>query len=328
MYSYNRLSYGVYSPVPFRLKNMFEVQKNIPLKNYSTFKIGGSAKYFVKVSDVFGIKESILWVKKKDIPFFFLGGGSNVLFADGGYNGLIIKIENLGIKFEENNIVVDAGVPFLKLVLSAKEKSLSGLEWAAGIPGTVGGAIFGNAGAFGGEAKDNIKEIVTFDINTLKEKKFKNKDCQFSYRNSIFKKTKKYVLISATFSLEKGNKEKIGEEIKKNIIYRKNHHPLDFPSAGSIFKNVKIKEESFFKRFPEFKQFEKTKEIPAAYLIYLEGLKGKSFGGAKISGKHTNFIVNSGSAKSKDVISLIDFVKNKIKNKFNINLETEIIFVK
>lgn len=309
---------------------MIRVQKNISLKNYSTFKIGGKAKYFIKVSNISQIKEAISWAKEKHLPFFVLGGGSNILFSDKTYDGLIIKMENKDIKNRGNVVIADAGVLFLKLVFFAKEKSLSGLEWAAGIPGTVGGAIFGNAGAFGGEIKDSLKEVITFDTKFLKEKKFKNKDCKFSYRNSIFKKTKRYIIVSAVFKLKKGNKNKISQKIKKNILYRKNHHPLTYPSAGSIFKNEKInsKNKKIFKKFPDLEKFKDKGEIPAAYLIARHNLRGKKIGGAKISEKHTNFIVNTGNAKTKDVISLINFVKNKIKNKFNINLEEEIIITK
>jgi UDP-N-acetylmuramate dehydrogenase len=256
-----------------------------------------------------------------------LGGGSNILFSDKGYNGLIIKINNKKIEFKNNNIICGGGVLFFKLVFAAKEKSLSGLEWAAGIPGTVGGAIFGNAGAFDGEIKDSIKEVIAFDTKNLKEKKFNNKECKFSYRNSIFKKTKKYIIISGVFALKKGNKKEISAEIKKNILYRKNNHPLEHPSAGSIFKNQKINEKikKLFKKFPDLKQFEEKKEIPAAYLIYRCNLKGKKIGKAKISEKHTNFIINVGNAKAEDVISLINLVKKKVKNKFNIDLKEEII---
>ncbi len=306
---------------------MFKIYKNISLKENFTFKIGGKAKYFIKVSNLKDIKKAIFWAEERKVSFFILGGGSNILFPDDGYNGLIIKIENKKIILKNNEIIVEAGVPLLRLVFFSKEKSLSGLEWAAGIPGTVGGAVFGNAGAFGGEIKDSIKEVLVFDIKTKKEKLLQNKDCKFSYRNSIFKKTKRYIIISATFKLKKGKKEKISEEINKNILYRKNNHPLNYPSAGSIFKNCKIdnKVKKLFKKFPDLKQFEKKGEIPAAYLIYKCDLKGKKIRGAQVSEKHTNFIINKKNAKARDVIELIKLIKNKVKKKFNIELKEEII---
>lgn len=308
-------------------KAMIKIKKNIPLKDYSNFKIGGRAKYFTEVVNSTQIKEAIEWTKKNRLNFFILGGGSNILFPDKGYSGLIIKVKNEELKIRGNNIIAGAGISFIKLVIFSREKSLSGLEWAAGIPGTVGGAIFGNAGAFGGETKNQVKEVITFDISTLKEKKFKKKECNFSYRNSVFKKRKKYIIISAVFSFKKKNKRDIEKRIKENILYRKNHHPLNFPSAGSIFKNVKLgkKELKIFSSCPEFKEFKQKKEIPTAYIIYKSDLSGKKIGGAKISEKHTNFIINSGNAKAKDVISLINFVKKKVKSKFNIDLKEEII---
>jgi len=290
---------------------MLDVQENISLKNFTTFKIGGKAKYFVRVSTIDECKKAVKWAKEKKIPFFVLGGGSNVLFPDRGYNGLIVKVENQEIKFNESNVTTGAGVLFLRMILLCKENSLSGLEWGAGIPGTIGGAIFGNAGAFGGEIKDNLKEVIVLDTGIIEEKKFKNSECQFSYRSSIFKKEKKYIIFSGTFALGKTDKKKIEKEIREHIAYRKEHHPLEKPSAGSIFKNVKTMD----------------LEIPSAYLIDKAGLKGKQIGGAKISEKHTNFIVNNGEAKAEDVISLINFAKKEIKDKFNIALQKEVIII-
>lgn len=305
---------------------MLDVQENISLKNFTTFKIGGKAKYFVRVSTIDECKKAVKWAKEKKIPFFVLGGGSNVLFPDRGYNGLIVKVENQEIKFNESNVTTGAGVLFLRMILLCKENSLSGLEWGAGIPGTIGGAIFGNAGAFGGEIKDNLKEVIVLDTGIIEEKKFKNSECQFSYRSSIFKKEKKYIIFSGTFALGKTDKKKIEKEIREHIAYRKEHHPLEKPSAGSIFKNVKTMdlEPGLIEKFPEFKN---KMEIPSAYLIDKAGLKGKQIGGAKISEKHTNFIVNNGEAKAEDVISLINFAKKEIKDKFNIALQKEVIII-
>lgn len=306
---------------------MLDIQEEISLKDFTTFKIGGRAKYFVKASNDNEIKETVKWTKEKNLPFFILGGGSNILFPDSDYNGVVIKIENQGLDFRGNEVITGAGIVFLKLILFCKEKSLSGLEWGAGIPGTIGGAIFGNAGAFGGELKNNIKEVLAINKETLEEKRFSSKDCKFSYRNSIFKKTKKYIISSGIFSLEKKRKEEIGRIIKEHILYRKEHHPLEQPSAGSIFKNVKTKdiEKSLLGNFLEFKEKE---EVPAAYIIDKAGLKGKRVGGAKISEKHTNFIVNDSNAKAKDVISLINFAKEEVKKKFDIELKEEVIIIK
>ncbi|MDD5552141.1 MAG: UDP-N-acetylmuramate dehydrogenase [Candidatus Pacebacteria bacterium] len=306
---------------------MLNIQEEVSLKDFTTFKIGGRTKYFIKASNDNEIKGAVKWTKEKKLPFFILGGGSNILFSDSDYNGVIIKIENRELNFKGNEVIAGAGIVFLKLILFCKEKSLSGLEWGAGIPGTVGGAIFGNAGAFGGEVKNNIKEVLAVDKETLEEKRFSSKDCKFSYRNSIFKKTKKYIISSGIFSLEKKEKGEIGRVIREHILYRKEHHPLGQPSAGSIFKNIKTKdiENSLLERFFEFKE---KAEVPAAYIIDKAGLKGKRVGGAKISEKHTNFIVNYDNAKAKDIISLINFIKGEVKKKFDIELKEEVIIIK
>jgi len=309
---------------------MLKIEKNIPLKDFTTFKIGGRAKYFAKISDKDQLKEILIWAKDKKIPIFVLGGGSNVLFSDKGFNGLVLKIENREISLKKKNkIFVGSGVFLSRLVLFCKDKELSGFEWAAGIPGTVGGAIYGNAGAFGGEIKDNIEKVFTIDKKNLKEKIFLKKDCKFSYRSSIFKKKNQYIILGAIFSLKKGDKKTIQKEIKEKIFYRKEHHPLNFPSAGSIFKSVpfkKIKKE-IIKKYPEILIFKEKKEVPAGFLIEKSNLGDKKIGGAVVSEKHKNFIINVNQAKAKDVISLIKLIKKEVKKNFKVDLEEEIIIV-
>ena len=172
-----------------------------------------------------------------------------------------------------------------------------------GIPGTIQGAVYGNAGAFGKSMEDNVKSVEVFDIKTNKIKIFKNKDCRFSYRNSVFKKNKNLIIISAKIKFQKSNPDKI----KQYLNYKKDTQPLNFPSAGSIFKN--------------------PKGFTAGELVEKCGLKGKRIGDVKVSEKHANFIVNLGNGKAKDVIKLIKLIKTKVKNKFKINLEEEIQFL-
>ena len=255
------------------------IKTNIPLKNYTTFKIGGKAKYFFEAKTKKDLIKAITSAKKLKLPFFILGGGSNLLVSDKGFNGLVIKF----------------GQP-LALYVS------KGLEWAAGIPGTIQGAVYGNAGAFGKSMKDVVERVEVFDVDTEKIKIFKNKDCQFGYRDSIFKKKKNLVILSVKIKSGKSNLKKI----KEYLNYRKEHHP-QLPSAGSVFKNVG--------------------ETPAAILIHQAGLTGKKIGDAQISEKHSNFIVNLGKAKAKDVLKLIKLVKKKVKERFKINLEEEIQYL-
>jgi len=274
------------------------IKKNVLLKNYTTFKIGGRAKYFYAAKDKEDLIGAIALAKKKKLPFFILGGGSNLLISDRGFNGLVIKF----------------GQP-LSLYVS------KGLEWAVGIPGTIQGAVCGNAGAFKQSMQDAVKEVEVFDVKTGEIKNFKNKDCQFSYKDSIFKKKKNLIILSVKIKNRASegsededenevliaSKKSNAQKIKEYLDYRKERQPLNFPSAGSVFKNP-----------PGFS---------AGELIDECGLKGKKIGNVKISEKHANFIVNLGRGEAKDVMRLIKIIKNRVKKKFGVVLEEEIVIL-
>lgn len=313
-----------------------KIKKNILLKNHTTFKIGGPAKYFYIAKRKEDLIGAIKVAKKLKLPFIVLGEGSNVLFSDRGYKGLVIKFQARSSKFQNSNVYVEAGVKLNELVESAAKGSLTGLGWAAGIPGTVGGAVRGNAGAFGSVIADAIKRVEVFDAKTLRVKNLSRKDCKFSSKDTVFKHRKNLIILSVVFKLKKGNKKEIQRKINEYLNYRRKNHPLDFPSAGCVFKNPEIKiparggsafggkNKNLLKEFPELKEFNKKGIIPSAYLIEKCGLKGKKLGQAKFSENHANFIINLGKAKTKDVLSLINLAKQKIKSKFGIILEEEI----
>ncbi len=310
---------------------MFET--NVPLKQLSHYKIGGNAKYFFEADDVDKTINAVLKARQINAPVFILAGGTNVLISDEGFEGLIIKIENEKIKMQNDNakfkiIKADAGTPMVKLVETAIAENLTGLEWAAGLPGTLGGAIRGNAGAFGGEMKNIIEEVISLDISQKNPKIIKRKarDCDFGYRSSVFKKNRgKEIILEATLKLQKGDKRKIQEETEKNINYRLTNHPMEYPSIGSTFKNIplsQIKKTAILKDFPI--KNDPFPIIPAAYLISEAGLKGVSIGGAMISPKHPNFIVNVLDATANDVENLIRLTKYEVEKKFKIKLQEEI----
>jgi UDP-N-acetylmuramate dehydrogenase len=307
---------------------MLKIKEKIHLKEYTTFKIGGPARYFFVAKSKEGLKNAILWAKKKKLPFFILGGGSNVLFSDKGFNGLVIKLQNTQYEIRNTSVIAGAGVPLQKLVLEAAKKGLSGLENLAGIPGTLGGAIWGNAGAFEREIGDLVEEVKVLDVGSskLEVKRLKNKDCKFGYRESVFKRRENWIILEATLRLKKGKKKEIEEKIKEILKLRKEKQPLEFPSVGSVFKNVPIEKVS--KKIREkFKEKIKNGFLPAGVLIEAAGLKGFKIGGAKISEKHANFIVNVGKAKASDVKELIEKIKKEVKKKFKIQLEEEIKLV-
>ncbi len=253
-----------------------KLQKNISLAPYTTFKIGGKAKWFCEVKNSEDLIKAIEWAKKAKMPYFILGGGSNILVSDKGFDGLVIKLQAISYKLQATKIVADAGILLSKLVDESVKAGLTGLEWAVGIPGTVGGAVKGNASAFKNSMSDIVKNIRKYED----------------------------IILSVELELKKGDRKKSEKIIKEYLEHRNKHQPLEYPSAGCIFKNP----EGDF----------------AGRLIEQCGLKGTKINNAMISKKHANFIVNIGKAKASDVKKLIDLCKEKVKDKFGIELEEEI----
>ncbi len=254
---------------------------------------------------------------------------------------MIIKIQNSKIKIQNDNskfkiIKAEAGASMAELIKTAIEENLSCLEWAGGLPGTLGGAIRGNAGAFGGETKNIIEEVISLDISQKIPKiiKRKAKNCDFEYRSSIFKKNpQKEIIIEATLKLQKGDRKEIEEKTNQNINYRLLKQPMEYPSLGSTFKNIPISQINNNININQLLNQHKSALIikndpfpiiPAAFLISEAGLKGISIGGAMISPKHPNFIVNVLDAKAKDIENLIQLVKKEVREKFKIELQEEI----
>lgn len=308
---------------------MFE--KNVPLKQISHYKIGGKAKYFFEAKNIENLLSAVLKSRELNEKIFILAGATNVLIDDEGFNGLILKPNFQHISAGRQNIEITAGsgITIAQLLDYSITKGLSGLEWAAGLPGTLGGAIRGNAGAFGKEMKDIIENVVSLDISQKKPRTIKHDaiDCQFEYRSSIFKKNPgKEIILEATLKLTKGNIFDINQEIEKNINYRLIKHPMDYPSLGSTFKNIPLKNINFKDKNTPIKN-DPFPIIPVAYFISEAGLIGTSIGGAMISPKHPNFIINISEATSSDVKKIIQLTKNKVKEKFNIELVEEIEYL-
>lgn len=319
------------------------IQAKIPLKEYTSFKVGGDAKYFCVAKTVEDLKEALNFAKEKNIDYFILAGGSNIIISDKGYNGLVIKIEFQNCKIENSKIIVGSGFVLDKLVDIANTKGLKGLEWAGGLPGTVGGAVRGNAGAFTGEVKDivvNVKSliIIDYDMTTdenlkskiqkpklqFKIKNYNNQQCKFGYRTSIFKNNDE-IIIEVELKMEKGDPKELKAISQEHRQYRKERHPVEYPSAGSIFKNVKIENTSIEikEKFKDVIKNDPFPVIPTAAIIADAGLKGYKIGGAEVSEKHPNYIINTGDAKAQDIIDIIEYVIGVIKQKYSIDLEVE-----
>ena len=290
------------------------IKQNEPLANHCTYRIGGPARVLFSAADEREIIAGIEIAKENRFKTMILGGGSNILFSDRGFDGLVLKLANNFIKIAEEKedravVLAGAGAPLAALVKFALDNSLAGMEWAAGIPGTAGGAIRGNAGAFGREIGASVLRVRALEISgkSIVPAIVGKEDCAFGYRESVFKRNKNLVITAAKFVLEKGNANEIADKIKECAQKKRIFQPLDFPSAGSVFKNPP----GFF----------------AAKIIEDCGLKGRSAGGAQISEKHANFIVNRGNARADDVLALIAQIKAAAKEKFAVDLKEEIEIV-
>jgi len=294
-------------------KQLPNLQENVLLKNYTTFRIGGPARYFFIANTREDLVKAVSEAKKNNLPFFILGEGSNLLVADEGFDGIVIKCQmskvkcQIKSKSQISKIYTDAGVRLSRLLVLAVKNNLTGLEWAAGIPGTIGGAVYGNAGLIkkpGQCIGELVEEVETLN-NKLEVKKYKKRECKFGYRESIFKYNNE-VILSVVLKLKKGDSKESQEIIKRVLKEREEKIPKEC-SAGCVFKN--------------------PKHFSAGWLIEKCGLKGKKIGDIKISEKHANFIVNLGRGEAKDVLKLINLVKKKVKEKFGIKLEEEIQFL-
>ncbi|MFA6183680.1 MAG: UDP-N-acetylmuramate dehydrogenase [Parcubacteria group bacterium] len=303
-----------------------EIQKDVPLAPYTTFKIGGNSKFFTEARNREEIKEAVNYAQNNNLKIFVLGGGSNVLVSDKGFDGLVIKIKNNEIKVDDMEISCDAGVSLMNLVNFSVKNDLVGLEWAAGIPGTVGGAIRGNAGAFGGEIKNSVVEIEVLDINKnpLEIVTYDNNECKFSYRSSIVKENENLILISVRLRLKKRADENSQDMIKEIIEKRLASQPSE-ASAGSFFKNPIVTKDAIIEKFQHDTEMKmRGDKLPAGWFIDDLGFKGKKIGGAQVSEKHANFIINIENAKAEDIIILSSFLKQKVRDSYGVQLEEEV----
>lgn len=309
---------------------MLNIQENVILAPFTTFRIGGPAKFFVEVKDVEELKEALRFAKENKLEFFVLGGGSNVLVSDAGFDGLIIKIKftEFNIDIENNEIEVGAGVFLVKVVKDSAENGLTGMEWAAGIPGTVGGAIRGNAGAFGGEMKDAIESVQVLDTETMDMKEMACAECAFKYRDSFFKSNPRLIILSAKIKLAAGNAEESRKKIQETIAGRIDRHPGGMGSAGSYFINPIVKNPELTAEFEkETGKKSKDGKLPAGWLIERAGMKGKKIGGAMVSPEHSNYIINVGSATAEDITALDSLIKQQVRDKFGVELQEEVQYL-
>jgi len=280
-----------------------KVKLKEPLKNYTSFRIGGEAKFFIEPKDITDLKLLLKFKKRYKLPILVMGAGTNILVNDQGLKAIVLRLSSPYFKkfyFNKDYLYASSGVKLSRLINASLEKSLSGLEFLIGIPGTLGGALVMNAGIPGKNIADLVKEIEVMDYQG-RIKMINKREANFGYRSSGLSK---YIILGATIKLKKKNKKIIKEKIKNYLNWRRNTQETNIASAGCIFKN--------------------PKSISAGRLIDLCGLKGKRIGDAMISLKHANFILNLRRAKAKDVLALMRLIKKVVKYKFGIELEPEI----
>lgn len=307
-----------------------KIRENVPLAEHSNYRIGGPAQFFCEAANEEDIRGVVLFAREQRVPLFVMGGGTNLLIADEGFKGLVLKPALMQLGVDGQTMTVGAGMMVSDMLKFTIEHSLSGLEWAGGLPGTVGGAIRGNAGAFRGEIKDRIVSVESFDVETLETIQRGNAECKFGYRNSVFKeKNGREIILRATLNMDKGDAQMIADGIQEKINYRLERHPMEYPNIGSTFKNVDLELVSKIWRdsFAKVIKVDPFPVVPTAFLISEAGLRGTQRGGAMVSPKHPNFIVNLGGATAADVKFLIATVKENVFEKYAIRLEEEIQLV-
>lgn len=284
-------------------KEGIECAKDIPLSSKSTFKIGGAANVAVFPKN---ISELEIIVRALDMPYIVVGNGSNILFEDEGYRGCVIFTEKMNaVSVEGSRITAGAGMSFTALAVNAKNASLTGLEFAYGIPGSVGGAVVMNAGAYGGQVSDVLESATVFDTEKCEFYTLTKDEMELSYRHSILSENKNLICISATFTLKEGKKDEIDAVMRDLMQRRITKQPLEYPSAGSVFKRP-------------------APDLFVGKMIEDSGLKGYTVGGAQVSEKHAGFIINRGGATAKDVLDLVSHIQNVIRSNYGVELECEI----
>lgn len=299
--------------------------QNVLLASLTTLGIGGPARFFVEVYNTSNLKLAVTNAKKLKIPFLVIGSGSNLLVNDKGYKGLIIKNSSNGIVIQDQKFTVKSGTILQKLVNTANKYGFAGLEKLTGIPGTVAGGIYGNAGAYGETISDHLVRVFVFDGR--KTYWMKNKQCDFEYRESGFKRNKNLIVLEVEFKLDRGDPEKLKETSREILVMRLKKYHLNIKCPGSFFKNIianNLPKDVLAKIPPEKIVYGK---IPAGYLLEEVGAKGKAKDGVKIASYHGNLFINQGGGTANTFYDLAKEYQEKVKEKFGIQLEPEVQLV-
>ena len=287
--------------------NKIEYEENASLKKHNTYKVDATCDYLVFPKNESELIKILKEIKKNNLKYLILGNGSNIILSKPNYSGIIIKLDNLNdIKYDDKIVTVGAGYSLIKLSLETAEKGLSGLTFASGIPGVVGASTAMNAGAYNSDMSTVVKSVRVLNSD-LRIITMTNKELEYSYRDSFLKRNKDYIVLSTTFELTEGDSEAMKNQINERRLKRISSQPLNMPSAGSVFRN--------------------PLNMYAGELIEKLNLKGYSIGGAEVSEKHANFIVNKGNATGEDIVKLIEIIKKEVKEKYDVKLILEQIII-
>jgi UDP-N-acetylmuramate dehydrogenase len=305
------------------------VLENEPLSKHTTLRIGGPAKFWFDAKTSDDMIRAVEAAKELGLNFYVLGSGSNVLAADSGFDGLIIHAVNNNLRTQGDKLYVEAGAINAQVVRETAAAGLTGLEWLATIPGTIGGAVYGNAGCFGESIRDYINKVDVYRNGA--KKRLEKKDCQFGYRDSIFKRNKDMIL-SAEFNLKEGSKGPSLKKIEEYAKKRKESQPVGQTCAGSTFKNYKIRHEDDIKKLMQRVKeipddFLQKKYLPAGWLLEQVGAKGMEIGDMQVSEDHANWLINRGKAGADDFIMLVSKLKTLVRDELGVQLTEEIQYI-
>lgn len=300
-----------------------EVKERVPLAPFTTFEIGGPARYFIDVASEGHVIDATAFAKDRNLPYVVLAGGSNVLVPDEGLDAVVLHIVEGSHEISGTTLAADFGCNLLSLIKEAGNAGLGGWEKLAGIPGTIGGAVRGNAGAFGSEIKDFLLSARAFNLNTGESREFENSGCDFSYRHSFFKDHPEWIVTRALVKLQQVESDRSRALLEETIAERERRHLQNVRAAGSFFMNP-VAPAHIVEMFEKEKGVQsRGGRVPAGWLIEKAGLKGKVVGAAQASMQHPNYIVNTGGASAKDVRALAQLIKAEVARQFGVQLVEE-----
>jgi UDP-N-acetylmuramate dehydrogenase len=305
--------------------------QNEPMSKHTSFRIGGPARLYVIANSSDEAIRALQLAKEQAIPTVVFGGGSNLLVSDDGYQGLLIQMANRAIQIDGTTVIAESGAITGLVARKTVDAGLTGFEWAIGVPGTIGGAVYGDAGCYGGEMRDAIVSVDAYRLSDGRRVQLSKEDCRFGYRESLFKQ-EPHLILGCTLNLKPSPDPAAGKQRMEDIMrQRKEKQPLEQSSAGCAFKNFEFTDEAELELLrrdvtvPD--SMLKNKSLGAGWLVDQAGLLGQAVGQVEVSTKHGNFLVNKGQARAQDVIGLISLIKRKIRDEFGIEMHEEVQYV-